>query len=92
MRSFPLRTDYGEEETAGSSGMVESRCENLKGSGESEAIGTSGGEEAASYSERGCAEGDGVGCAVQVDQSKARRLRMFATRDVLRLPGERCKF
>jgi hypothetical protein len=63
MRSFPLRTDNGEEE-AGSASVVEGRCEELKGSGESETLGASGGEEAASDARRGCAEGYGIGCEI----------------------------
>jgi hypothetical protein len=71
MRTFPLRSDNGEDEATGSSGMVERRCEKLEGSCESEALGTSGGEEIASYSERGSSKGDGAGREVQIDQSEA---------------------
>jgi hypothetical protein len=70
MRPFPIRSDNGEDEAAGSSGVVERRCENFEGSGESETLGTSGGEEAASDAWRCCAEGHEVGSAVSVDQSK----------------------
>ena len=70
MRAFLLRSDDGEEE-AGSTSLVEGRCENLKGSGESEAFGAAGGEETAADARRRCAEGHATRGEISIGQSEA---------------------